>query len=602
MAASGAAVASGTLPDLLRRMDSSAKRELMADPQNEALYPNQESRESFGHYVECQPDPLPQPYLVAASASMCGELGLSAEEAKEDGFVRLFSGDLRDATLRAIATPYAVSVFGSPIWAPDPFGRGNGYGDGRAVSLGEVECGGGSRWELQLKGAGTTPFSRGGDGRAVLRSSVREYLVSEAMHHLGIPTTRALSLVASSTQRVRRMWYKEGDRGGRDHPPDTLVTERCAITCRAAPSFLRVGHLELHSRRASRPAERDGEHDPEPTAAEARRMLLQLFDAAVRREFAAEVDGAAPLPQRVVGVVRAFAARQAALTAGWLRVGYVQGNMNSDNMLLSGRTMDYGPFGFVEQYEPLWSPFTSDAERKFGFERQPVAAQVNVMTLARALLPLLSQGDDGNGGMRLDEAAVSQLQAVVEDEYPQLLRAELGAMHAAKLGLATWDQAAAEELLAPLKLLMERSQLDYTLFWRQLSHLSDATLAAAAGGQPAAAQAVLAPACYEAEAMAEREGEWAAWLKAYASRIAAEGRPASERQAEMRRASPKYIPREWMLVKAYEAAERGDQSVVHQLEELFSAPYEEQSPALEQLYYRRTPDEFRRKAGVSFFS
>lgn len=180
MAASGAAVASGTLPDMLRRMDSSAKRELMADPQNEALYPNQESRESFGHYVECQPDPLPQPYLVAASASMCGELGLSAEEAKEDGFVRLFSGDLRDATLRAIATPYAVSVFGSPIWAPDPFGRGNGYGDGRAVSLGEVECGGGSRWELQLKGAGTTPFSRGGDGRAVLRSSVREYLVSEA--------------------------------------------------------------------------------------------------------------------------------------------------------------------------------------------------------------------------------------------------------------------------------------------------------------------------------------------------------------------------------------------------------------------------------------
>jgi len=267
-----------------------------------------------------------------------------------------------------------------------------------------------------------------------------------------------------------------------------------------------------------------------------------------------------------------------------------------------GTRQDYGPFGFVEQYEPLWSPFTSDAERKFGFERQPVAAQVNVMTLARALLPLLSQGDDGNGGMRLDEAAVSQLQAVVEDEYPQLLRAELGAMHAAKLGLATWDQAAAEELLAPLKLLMERSQLDYTLFWRQLSHLSDAALAAAAGGQPAAAQAVLAPACYEAEAMAEREGEWAAWLKAYASRIAAEGRPASDRQAEMRRASPKYIPREWMLVKAYEAAERGDQSVVHQLEELFSAPYEEQSPALEQLYYRRTPDEFRRKAGVSFFS
>lgn len=188
-------------------------------------------------------------------------------------------------------------------------------------------CENGERWELQIKGGGTTPFSRGGDGRAVLRSSIREYLVSEAMHHLGVPTTRALCLVASSTDRVQRMWYKDADKGRRGHAPDTLVTERCAITCRAAPSFLRVGHLELHARRAGRAAKHDGEHAPEPTKAEARAMLLQLVDSAARREFAAEVDPTAPIEDRLVSMLRAFARRQASLAVGWLRVGYVQGNV-----------------------------------------------------------------------------------------------------------------------------------------------------------------------------------------------------------------------------------------------------------------------------------
>ena len=200
--------------------------------------------------------------------------------------------------LRPWATPYAVSVYGNEIPAPDPFGRGNGYGDGRALSLGEVTGVDGARWELQLKGCGKTPFSRNHDGRAVLRSSVREFLVSEAMAAMGVPTTRALSLVASGSEYIPRAWYRDDDRG-RDHPPDTMVHERCAITCRAARSFLRVGHIELWSRRARRD---DG------GGIEGLEAIVRY---ALRREFAQVVDASLPLADQLVLMAREFARRQA---------------------------------------------------------------------------------------------------------------------------------------------------------------------------------------------------------------------------------------------------------------------------------------------------
>jgi len=269
-----AAVAGG-VHSLLKTIDNSLKTDLSGDPKSD--YPNHDTREVVdAHWVEvCRhrpiscalarglpplahpcgltthsqvgPQPLASPYLVSVSPAMAASLGVDPE-AEPEAFARYFSGDLDSfpEAQRPWATPYAVSVFGQPIPSPDPFGRGNAYGDGRACSLGEfVPTGGeGERWELQLKGSGTTPFSRRGDGRAVLRSSVREYLVSEAMEAMGVPTTRALCLVASKTQYTQRMWYAADDTGRHDHPPDTLVSERCAITCRAAPSFIRVGHIE----------------------------------------------------------------------------------------------------------------------------------------------------------------------------------------------------------------------------------------------------------------------------------------------------------------------------------------------------------------------
>ena len=338
----GRPVRPGTLPvvSVLQTADNSLKRTLRGDPKSDKLMPNDQPREIFGQWVDVVPSKLPNPFVVALAPTMAAELGLDQSAAEDPLFARCFSGDVAaakaaGAPLSPWATPYAVSVFGQAIPSPDPFGGGTAYGDGRACSLGEfmapplIEGGPSQRWELQLKGSGTTPFSRGGDGRAVLRSSIREYLVSEAMEAMGVPTTRALCLVASGSQYTRRMWYRPDDTS-RDHPPDTMVEERCAITCRAAPSFLRVGHLELWSRRAGRGVE--------GAAAE----LAALVDHAISREFAEEVDTALPRKEQLYGVLRAFAARQAQLAVSWLRVGYVQGNMNSDNCLLSGRTMDYG--------------------------------------------------------------------------------------------------------------------------------------------------------------------------------------------------------------------------------------------------------------------
>eukprot|EP00322_Chrysochromulina_rotalis_P005370 CAMPEP_0115890282 /NCGR_PEP_ID=MMETSP0287-20121206/33269_1 /TAXON_ID=412157 /ORGANISM="Chrysochromulina rotalis, Strain UIO044" /LENGTH=482 /DNA_ID=CAMNT_0003347045 /DNA_START=127 /DNA_END=1571 /DNA_ORIENTATION=+ len=452
------------LSAVLGGMDNSLKKALKADPQSDQQAPNQTPREVFGQWVAVEPTPLPDPFLVAIAPTMAAELDLDIEACTTDpNFPRIFAGDVGAASgstpLKPWATPYAVSVFGQAIPSPDPFGGGNAYGDGRALSLGEFVVGRtGERWELQLKGSGTTPFSRGGDGRAVLRSSIREFLVSEAMHAMGVPTTRALCLVASGSQYTRRMWYREDDASRHDHPPDHMVVERCAITCRAAPSFIRIGHLELWARRATRGV--DG------AAAE----LRALVQHAIGREFASAVDASAPEREQLLAVVRAFAERQAELAVAWVRVGYVQGNMNSDNCLLSGRTMDYGPFGFIERYEPLWSPFTSDMERKFGFERQPLAAQVNLMTLAKALLPLFERLDDYDSSME-------RLQAIVQEEYPEILKGKMAGMRKAKLGLSSWEEDDSETLWPELQSLMAKSGVDYTIFFRELAQIAQAEAA-----------------------------------------------------------------------------------------------------------------------------
>lgn len=343
-----------------------------------------------GHAVRVTPAPVPAPHMVAFEESVAAAIGL------QPGFAArpdVLSGNVLLKGMDPFATAYGVSVYGTYV-TPDDVA----YGDGRAASLCEVVNGAGERWELQLKGSGPTPFCRGADGRAVLRSSVREFLVSEAMHNLGVPTTRALSLVGHDEQ-IERPWYdatSENPEEGTSaelsamspegHAPFRMQTETGAIMCRVAPSFLRVGHLELFFRRA--------------VAGEGIAELQQMCEHVLRREFPAvwEGDASAPsLATKLVAMVEEFAERQALLVAEWLRVGYVQGNMNSDNCTLGGRTIDYGPFGIMERYDGMWNPFTSDPDGKFAFVRQPGAARVNLATLAQIVMAMLGpegQNDD----------------------------------------------------------------------------------------------------------------------------------------------------------------------------------------------------------------
>jgi len=416
--------------------DSSWTRCLNADPEASRHAPNKESRQvKSGHYVPVRPSPLPRASLALFSEELAADLGLSEADVRDARFARYFSGDADALDLGGTwATPYALSIMGEPHVRNCPFGNGNGYGDGRAVSVGEVVSEKG-RYELQLKGGGKTPFCRGADGRAVLRSSLREFLASEAMHFLGVPTTRALSLVVSAAETSRRPWYSRRDdaeappeediseddprlaqfplqmrrqlirqlmaqRGG-GSDPDIMIEEPCAITCRVAPSFARVGHVDLFARRAARGGD-----------AETRELAL-LVQHAIAREYPDLLQGdgdatrVAPLSVEALRpVALAFAERArdrlATLAAEWLRVGFCQGNFNADNCLVAGRTMDYGPFGFVDKYDPGFAKWVGSGDH-FAFANQPGAALANYGTLVRSLAPLF---DD-----------VAPLQEVADDAH-----------------------------------------------------------------------------------------------------------------------------------------------------------------------------------------
>lgn len=563
--------------------DHSWLRDLVPDPETAQHEPNRTSRQvRSGHYVKVKPTPLPKPKLVAYS-SMAEELKLSKVVTSE-AFLRFFSGDV-DAIegFQSWATPYALSIYGQEMYDNCPFKNGNGYGDGRALSIGEVVIEG-QRWEMQLKGGGKTPFCRGADGRAVLRSSVREFLVSEAMHALGVSTTRALSLIVSEEETVDRPWYDQSKKRPEvneaflvevapqlaDAPPelkemaiaqlrsqlrnpDRLQTEKCAICCRVAPSFLRVGHLELHGRRARRSGE-----------SESLQQLELIVKHALKREYS-DVDPTGDLEQRILRMIQEFAKRLSKLMADWLRVGYCQGNFNSDNCLIAGRTMDYGPFGFIEKYDPLWNMWVGGGEH-FAFMNQPKAAQKNFVSFVKALQPLLSP------------ARQQEAQKEV-DGFEELCQRICGEQcWRPKLGLTRWDSEV-RDLFQDLEELMAESSIDYTIFWRQLATLPENTDA-------------LRPAFYSSLPV-ERDQRWTTWLQRW--------HRFSPDAALMRRTSPKFVPREWMLREAYEAAQKGDFSVVETLQKLFTSPFNEQSSDAAR-YFQKAPSKVENLGGVAFMS
>jgi uncharacterized protein YdiU (UPF0061 family) len=550
-----------TLSDLAEASDYSLLDNLTQDPDATAdgvdFYPRQVFS---GHYVPVKPTPIADPIYVAHAPQFFSELGLDESLAKTDEFKQLFSGDISNvsAPMRAVgwATGYALSIFGNEYTDQCPFKTGNGYGDGRAVSVFEGVLNG-QRWEMQLKGGGPTPYCRGADGRAVLRSSVREFLAQEHMHSLGIPTSRSLSLFTSQSETVDRPWYSEGSRSDN---PDIMVSNPVAITTRVASSFLRVGQLELFGRRA-----RANEH---PNAmSELEMLVLHVID----REYNEQIESDLPLADKVLALATEFQDRLTSLVTHWLRVGYCQGNFNSDNCAVGGFTLDYGPFGFCEYFEPYFQPWTGGG-RHFSFFNQPLAAEKNFESFCSALKPLLQS----------ESAALDKLERI-EGEFSSVMQAKVSAMWASKLGMQTLDSELFNQLLA----LMMKSHVDYTIFFRELSNIpSDFS--------------ELAP-CFYAQTTEELEQEWSLWLASWRKLL----NPAlshEQRVSQMKKVNPKYTWREWLIVPAYEQAEMGDFSLINELQDILTKPYDEQTEAIENKYYQLRPLEFFAAGGVSHYS
>ena len=485
-------------------------------------------------YSSVSPTPVAAPRLLAWSSETAALLDLEEGDVASPEFAQVFGGNALLDGMRPFAANYGGHQFGH--WAGQ-------LGDGRAISLGEAINAAGQRWELQLKGAGPTPYSRTADGRAVLRSSLREFLCSEAMHHLGVPTTRALSLLATGEPVVRDMFY--------DGRPKA---EPGAIVCRVAPSFLRFGNYEL-------PASR-GELG----------LLRQLVDFTIRRDFP-ELEG-----QGEALYSRWFAQvceRTAIMVAHWMRVGFVHGVMNTDNMSILGLTIDYGPYGWIDDYDPDWTPNTTDAQgRRYRFDWQPKIAYWNLTRLAGALSSLFASSEPLQDGLQ----RYRETYAVADQDNI-----------ARKLGLAECREEDVA-LMEDLQGLLHAGEVDMSIFFRSLAGIDPAMPSL----EP------LSDAFYDPGKRATVEGALVDWLRRYAARIGSDPLDCQARCARMRMANPRFVLRNYLAQQAIDRAEQGDSAGIAELLDVMRRPYEEQ-PGRE-VYAQRRPDWARDRAGCSMLS
>jgi len=304
---------------------------------------------------------------------------------------------------------------------------------------------------------------------------------------------------------------------------------------------------------------------------------------ALKREYADCDDSSAPLQQRIIRMVGEYANRLSKLMADWLRVGYCQGNFNSDNCLIAGRTMDYGPFGFIEMYDPMWNMWTGGNEN-FAFMSQPKAAHLNFVTFARSLVPLL------------DKEGVKEVEAIM-NRFPEICGEACDDMWRRKLGFQRVSSES-KEIFKTLEKLMAVSSVDWTIFWRQLAEFPEGGLTAEA--KDCELLAVIDPALYDTLSSASKD-QWCKWIRDWLQKLQADGSSGTEQAALMRATSPKYVPREWMLVEAYEEAHREDYSILQDLYTLFSKPFDEQ-PEFEERYYRKASSVAQERAGTAFMS
>ena len=500
-------------------------------------------------YSRVKPTKVRKPQVVGWSKEVAELIGLDPAECESQAFADVFAGNQLLDGMDPFAMCYGGHQFGN--WAGQ-------LGDGRAINLGEVKTPGGASWMLQLKGAGPTPYSRTADGLAVLRSSVREFLCSEAMFHLGVPTTRALSLVLTGEDVRRDMFYDGNPR-----------YEPGAVVCRVAPSFTRFGNFQIFTSR----------NDVT--------NLRRLVDFTIRNDFPHLGEPSEDVYAQWFDEV---CHRTADMICHWMRVGFVHGVMNTDNMSILGLTIDYGPYGWLEDFDTGWTPNTTDRQtRRYRFGHQPAIAQWNLYQLANALVPLFDKPD------ALEQSL---------ENYGTYYSEQYKAMMAAKLGFSEFREESDNELIGGLLDLFTLTETDMTIFFRSLAEFSSEDFAREQQADSKADDqmvGMVSAAFYKPEEVAgDVRQQFVTWLQQYRQRLSTEQRIAADRYSSMQLTNPKYVLRNFMAQLAIDQSEQGDHGLVRELLDVLRNPYAEQ-PEYEQHAAKR-PDWARTRAGCSMLS
>ncbi|WP_348825320.1 protein adenylyltransferase SelO [Flavobacterium aestuarii] len=507
--------------------------ELPADPSNVNI-PRQVERASFSYVVPKQPS---NPLLIHASLEVANLLGLSEADIQSSDFLNVFSGKSVYPDTQPYALAYAGHQFGN--WAGQ-------LGDGRAINLTEIVHNNKS-YTLQLKGAGPTPYSRTADGFAVLRSSIREHLCAEAMHYLGVPTTRSLSLMLSGDQVLRDILYNGNP-----------AYEKGAIVCRVAPSFIRFGSFELFYSRNDRA------------------NLKLLADYTIKHHFPEiQSEGA----EKYLAFFKEVTQTTLKMIIHWQRVGFVHGVMNTDNMSIHGLTIDYGPYGWLEDYNLNWTPNTTDRQyKRYRFGNQPDIALWNLYKLANALFLLI------NDAKPLEEI-LNGFSVSYQKEYLSMMRNKLG------LKIVKEEDTV---LIESLTELLQLAETDMTIFFRNLGNIQKMNSVEIAFER-------IKEAFYnEKDVTGSTLDNWHDWLNHYRNRISEETLTDAERKEQMNAVNPKYVLRNYMAQLCIDDAEKGDYVLLNELFELLKKPYDEQPD--NQKWFAKRPDWARDKVGCSMLS
>lgn len=507
--------------------------ELPADPISE----NTRRQVHKACFSWVSPAKVSAPTLLSFSKETAELLDLTEEDCLSDDFLNAFVGNKLLDGMQPYAMCYGGHQFGN--WAGQ-------LGDGRAINLGEIINSQGEHWALQLKGAGPTPYSRTADGLAVLRSSIREYVCSEAMHHLGVPTTRALSLINTGEQVMRDIMYN----GNADYEPGSVV-------CRVSPSFVRFGSFQIFASRK--------EYDE----------LRQLVNVTIEQHFPELLERyKAGSKELILAWFEEVCQRTVTMVVHWMRLGFVHGVMNTDNMSILGLTIDYGPYGWLDDFNPEWTPNTTDAQHgRYRYSQQPNIALWNCYQLANSLFPLIDETEPL-------EAILTNFQQQYQDQRHDML--------ASKLGLEQFTNGD-DVLLERLETLLATVETDMTLFYRCLATqnvgISD-----------------LAPSYYQSsdEHSDEYKAQMTQWLLDYHQRLAKDASSSDERIARMNTVNPKYIFRNYLAQQAIDKAEAGDYSMLNELLEVLRKPYDEQAEF--EHYAAKRPEWARTKVGCSMLS